>query len=110
MAERDGRRTANRAMRPKASRLCRQPFRKLFPFTPRHRHHVVLFKQRQYPRGDALGIVQKHKALGRCRPRLPRVDPAEGDLFGVVAARGIYDFQEAFRRLFGFRNEKIVVM
>ena len=92
-AERDGWRTVDRAMEPEASRSCRQPFRKLFPFSPRHRHHVVLFERRQHSRGDAFGIVQQHKALGRCWPRLPRVNPTEGDLLGVIAARVFMTFK-----------------
>lgn len=46
----------------------------------------------------------------RAMSALPRVDPAEGDLLGVVAARGIHDFQKALRRLLGFRNEKVIMM
>lgn len=57
MAEREGRRTANRTQGQAVSRSRCQPRRKLIPLAPRHRHHVVLFKRRQPARGDAFGVV-----------------------------------------------------
>lgn len=72
-AESSGRRTANRAMEQAISRSRRQPFRKLFPLAPWHRHHVILFKRRQYlpPRGSL-----RHRSTAQSTRTLLAASPA----------------------------------